>query len=236
MLRDFLIPFLTIGLAEVGDKTQIAVLCLATQTKKHLLLLSGVVLAFVVTDGLAVLVGNFITNFIPENYIKIAGGIIFIIFGVITLLNKEKEDAKCELKNPFLTGFGVIFVSEFGDKTQIAAGLFATKYNPVMVFAGVIFVLTVLSLMAIFVGKFLTEHINRRVISYIAGAIFIVIGIIYIMAGVSGLSGLSGLSSLSGFSGLFSLSGLSGLSGLFGLFRSAVHDLSSFCLTNCRSL
>lgn len=182
MLRDLLVPFLTIGLAELGDKTQIAILCLATQTKKHLLLLSGVVLAFFVVDGLAVILGNFITSFIPENYIKIAGGIIFIVFGIITVLRKEEEDTKCELRNPFLTGFGVIFVSEFGDKTQIAAGLFATKYNPVLVFAGVIFALTILSLMAVFIGKFLTERINRKLISYIAGAIFIVIGIIYILA------------------------------------------------------
>lgn len=184
MLQDFVIPFLTIGLAELGDKTQIAILCLATQTRKHFLLLLGVVLAFFITDGIAVLLGNFATNVMPAHYIKIAGGIIFIIFGVITLLRKEDEKAECELKNPFLTGFGVIFVSEFGDKTQIAAGLFATKYHPMLVLAGVVFALTILSLMAIFIGRLLTERINRKIISYIAGAIFIAIGIFYIISGL----------------------------------------------------
>ncbi len=181
-MEDFIIPFATIILAELGDKTQIAILCLATQTRKHLLLLFGVLLAFFITDGIAVILGNFVANVIPEKYIKLAGGIIFIIFGVITLLNRDEEEKKCELKNPFLTGFGAIFVSEFGDKTQISAGLFATKYNPFLVLASVLCALSILSLMAIFIGRFLTECINRRIISYTAGAIFMVIGIIYIFS------------------------------------------------------
>ncbi len=182
MFQDFIIPFFTIGLAELGDKTQIAILCLATQTRQHLLLFFGTLVAFFITDGIAVVLGNFATNLIPEKYINLAGGIIFIIFGIITLLNREKEETKCELKNPFLTAFGVVFVSEFGDKTQIAAGIFATKYNPVFVLAGVLCALAILSLMAIFIGRLLTERISRKIISYIAGALFMIIGIIYVFA------------------------------------------------------
>jgi len=33
MLQEFIIPFLAIGLAELGDKTQLAIFCLASQTK-----------------------------------------------------------------------------------------------------------------------------------------------------------------------------------------------------------
>ena len=184
MLESFLIPFVTIGLAELGDKTQIAVLCLSTQTRKHLFLLAGVLLAFIITDGIAVILGSYATNIIPEEYIKIAGGIIFVIFGLITLLQREDEEAECELKNPFLTGFGVIFVSEFGDKTQIAAGLFATKYQPLLVLIGVILALGILSLLAVYLGKFIMEKVPRRLISYIAGAVFIIIGITYLLMSI----------------------------------------------------
>ena len=58
MFQDFFIPFLTIGLAEFGDKTQLAILGLSTKTKKHLSLILGVVLAFILTDGLAVILGD----------------------------------------------------------------------------------------------------------------------------------------------------------------------------------
>ncbi len=184
MLEDFLIPFVTIGLAELGDKTQIAILCLSTQTRRHIILLAGILLAFIITDGIAVGLGNYATEIIPEKYIKIVGGIIFVIFGIVTLLRREDEKAECELKNPFLTGFGVIFVSEFGDKTQIAAGLFATKYQPVLVLAGVLLALGILSLMAVYIGKFIMEKVHRRLVSYIAGAVFIIIGIIYLFINV----------------------------------------------------
>jgi len=65
MVQEILIPFVSIGLAELGDKTQLAVLCLASKTRKYLQLLTGVVLAFVVADGLAILLGIFITEHVP---------------------------------------------------------------------------------------------------------------------------------------------------------------------------
>jgi len=178
MIQDLLIPFISIGLAELGDKTQLAVLCLASKTKKYFQLLSGVVLAFAITDGLAILLGNFITAHIPILYIKIVSGVIFIIFGIITLLNNKAEEAQCELKQPFASGFFLILVSEMGDKTQIASGLFATKYNPAMVFIGVLLALAILSVTAVYLGKFIAIKINKRIISKVAGIVFIVLGIL----------------------------------------------------------
>ena len=178
MIQDFLIPFISIGIAELGDKTQLAVLCLASKTKKYLQLLLGVILAFAITDGLAIILGNFITAHIPIIYIKVVSGSIFIIFGIIMLMNNKTEEAHCELKQPFASGFLLIFVSEMGDKTQIASGLFATKYNAVMVFIGVLSSLTILSIIAVYLGKYIALKINKKVISLVAGIMFIVLGIL----------------------------------------------------------
>lgn len=179
MIQDFLIPFIAIGLAELGDKTQLAVLCLASKTKNYLQLLAGVVLAFVIMDGLAVIMGDFVTKIIPLDYIKICSGIVFIVFGILTLMGSREEESKCELTNPFVSGFSLIFISEAGDKTQIAAGLFATKFNPVMVFLGVVSALAVLSVVAVYLGRFVAERINKKMLSRIAGALFIVIGVFF---------------------------------------------------------
>jgi putative Ca2+/H+ antiporter (TMEM165/GDT1 family) len=104
---------------------------------------------------------------------------MFIIFGVMTLINKEDDDEEgsYELKSPFVSGFGLILVSEMGDKTQLASALFATQYDPVMVFVGVVLALFLLSSMAVYVGKMLMEKINKNTISRAAGVLFIVIGI-----------------------------------------------------------
>jgi putative Ca2+/H+ antiporter (TMEM165/GDT1 family) len=179
VIQDFLIPFISIGLAELGDRTQLAVLCLASKTQKYLQLLLGVILAFAITDGLAIILGNFITAHIPTFYIKIVSGAIFIIFGIIMLINNKSEEAHCELKQPFASGFLLILVSEMGDKTQIAAGLFATKYNAFIVFIAVLSSLTVLSVMAVYLGKYIALKINKKVISLVAGIMFIVLGILF---------------------------------------------------------
>jgi putative Ca2+/H+ antiporter (TMEM165/GDT1 family) len=176
MIQDILVPLVAVGLAELGDKTQLAVLALSSKTKKHLQLLLGVILAFLIADGLAVLLGNFITNIIPRNVIKTAAGIIFIVFGIIILLNNKQEKEKIELKNPFMSGFLLILVSEMGDKTQIAAALFATKYNPSLVLIGIMIALTALSLMAVYLGKIITKKVNKKLVSKAAGILFIILG------------------------------------------------------------
>jgi putative Ca2+/H+ antiporter (TMEM165/GDT1 family) len=177
MLQDFIVPFIAIGVAELGDKTQLAIFCLASKTKKRLQLLAGIALAFLIADGLAVLLGDFFGAVVPLSHIKIASGIVFIIFGALMLARKQESNAECELKKPLMSGFALVLLSEMGDKTQVAAGLFAAKFNPVMVFFGVIASLLLVSLAAVFLGKWAVARINRKALSFAAGILFIAIGI-----------------------------------------------------------
>lgn len=177
MIQDFLVPFLAVGLAELGDKTQLAIFCLASKTKKYAQLLLGVILAFIIADGLAVFLGNYITTLIPINYVKIGAGAVFIIVGIIILSKRNEEEKKCDIKTPFMSGFTLVLISEMGDKTQIASALFATQHNPYLVFIGVLASLTILSVMAVYLGRFVMTKINRKTASFIAGTLFILIGL-----------------------------------------------------------
>jgi len=164
--------------AELGDKTQLAVLALAGKTKKWKQLFLGVVLAFAVTDGLAIAFGSLLTKLVPIEYIKIASGIIFIVFGVLLFLNSKEGTTKLKIGNPFVSGFVLVFFSEMGDKTQIASALFATQFNPILVFVGVILALALLSAVAIFIGKKLLSKFDPKTISRAAAVMFIVLGIL----------------------------------------------------------
>lgn len=179
MLQDVLAPIIAIGIAELGDKTQLSILLLSFRTEKHLQLLFGVMLAFFIVDGMAVLVGWWATSMLPINLLKIFSGIIFIICGVWILIGyKVKTERRLYFKNAFLSGFVIIFITEWGDKTQIASGLFATKYNALLVLIGTLTALTLLSIIAIYSGKFILSRIDRRVITKIAGSLFILLGIL----------------------------------------------------------
>jgi putative Ca2+/H+ antiporter (TMEM165/GDT1 family) len=179
MIQDILIPFFLVGLAEFGDKTQLSMLVLSTKTRKYIHLILGVLLAFIIVDGMAIIFGNLITRFLPVEYISILAGSIFIIFGVLTLyhINGHENEGVLELKSPFLSGFTLILLSELGDKSLVAVGLFATKYNPFYVFAGTITALVILSILTVYFGKIIMSRINSKTIHQIAGVLFIIIGI-----------------------------------------------------------
>lgn len=176
-MQDFIVPFLTVGLAEMGDKTQLAVFCLASRTRKRLALFLGVLLAFIITDGIAIALGNLISQLVPLGYVKVISGAVFVVFGIVTILTAKDEEMSCELSSPFLSGFGLVFISELGDKTQIATGLFATQYRPLPVFAGVIAALGILSLVAIYLGRYVVSKLDSRKVSILAGVLFVLVGI-----------------------------------------------------------
>ena len=79
----FFSTFLLIFLAELGDKTQLAVMSQAASTNgKWTIFLAGA-LALVSTTAIGVLAGEWLRRLVPdERWIKWAGGILFIAFGL----------------------------------------------------------------------------------------------------------------------------------------------------------
>ena len=180
MLQEILIPLVVVGLAELGDKTQLALLLSASKTEKHLHLFLGAMLAFLVVDGTAIVAGDWVASIATDNSVKILSGALFILFGLLTLISgNQKEDTKSKyhFKNQIYSGFILIFVSEWGDKTQIATGLFATRYNDLMVLVGVMMALSLLSIISIYLGKFISDKMNRDTLAKIAGLSFILMGV-----------------------------------------------------------
>ena len=184
MYSGFLISLITVGLAELGDKTQLAILILAAKTKKHARLALGVITAFGVVDGLAIWCGAWISTVVPFGAVRVFTGMVFIVFGLLMLMRKGdgRRDPDVEMKTPFFSGFAVIFLSEMGDKTQIAAGLFATKYAPLQVLAGTLTALTLLSFLAIWAGRFIATKVHPARLSSVAAVLFLTIGALTILA------------------------------------------------------
>jgi len=76
-----------------------------------------------------------------------------------------------------LTTFGVIFLAEMGDKTQLAAmTMAAEKKKPWEVFIATSLALVVVSAIGVLVGSALSQYLPLQWIKRAAGAAFIVIG------------------------------------------------------------
>ena len=74
--------------------------------------------------------------------------------------------------------FGLIFLAELGDKTQLAAiAMSAESKAPLAVFAGAVLALALVTLIGVAIGGALTRVVPARYIRMAAGALFVVIGI-----------------------------------------------------------
>lgn len=85
------------------------------------------------------------------------------------------------------TVFGVVFLAELGDKTQLATLLFASKSpgNLVPVFIGASAALIVASAIGVLAGGFIAQYVNPKQLSYAAGAGFLLMGAWTIWQGAS---------------------------------------------------
>jgi putative Ca2+/H+ antiporter (TMEM165/GDT1 family) len=78
----------------------------------------------------------------------------------------------------FLTIFAAVFVAELGDKTQLATMLFAADkdVNKLTVFLAASAALVVASAIGVLAGSMLSAYISEKLLSYVAGGGFILIG------------------------------------------------------------
>ncbi|MEZ4087285.1 MAG: TMEM165/GDT1 family protein [Candidatus Gracilibacteria bacterium] len=88
-MKVFFTAFITIFLAELGDKTQIATLLFAAN-KDHskIVVFFAAALALILTSAIGVLLGSAISNYLDEKTIKIIGGVGFIAIGIWTIVAK----------------------------------------------------------------------------------------------------------------------------------------------------
>ena len=86
--RVFLTTFGVIFLAEMGDKTQLAAMTMAAQTKRPWAVFIAAALALTAVSAIGVVVGSVIGDYIPLIWLKRVAAVAFILIGVLMLANK----------------------------------------------------------------------------------------------------------------------------------------------------
>lgn len=85
-MRELLVMFVTILVAELGDKTQIATLLFASEGKtRPLYIFAASALALVLATGISVVVGTTASRFLEGVPIKLIAGSGFLLMGAWTL-------------------------------------------------------------------------------------------------------------------------------------------------------
>lgn len=169
---------LTLGvifLAEVGDKSQLVCMTLASRYRTKPVIF-GAICAFALLNLLAVSLGASLTLLVPEKWLTLFAAALFGLFGIQALLSKEEsEESKPKRsRNIFITTFVMIFLAELGDKTQLAVVTLSTTYSPIAVWISSTLALTATSAMGVFVGRKFLAKMNVQLIHRVSGGLFIV--------------------------------------------------------------
>lgn len=178
--------FAVVVLGEMGDKTQLLGMAFATRFKASTVL-AGVFGATVFNHFFAVLVGEYMTRFIPMNTIQLLAALSFVVFGLWTFRGDtlEGEDKK-EYFSPFRTVFIAFFIAEMGDKTQLATIALAAKYQNIFtVLLASTAGMMVSNIIGIVIGVVMGKKIPERTVKSVSGAIFILFGYIGIYSSLA---------------------------------------------------
>jgi len=173
--------FTLIALAEIGDKSQLVCMTLAAR-HRHWPVMLGATVAFLILNALAVLFGASVAAWMPE---RLTAGIVAVLFGAFAIhIFFSKDDGKSEdvVERPghgiFLTTLLLIFVAEFGDKTQIAVAGLASSMIPLLVWIGATAALVTISALGVWAGRTILQRIPLLWLHRISGGLFLLFAMI----------------------------------------------------------
>ncbi len=171
-----LTSFTLIALAELGDKSQLVCMTLASR-HRHWPVLLGAAVAFSVLNTLAVVFGAGVAAWLPEKVTATLVAILFGIFGIHALLSSHADEPEVVVKHSgrsiFLTTLALLFVAEFGDKTQIAVAGLAGSTSPVPVWIGATVALILVSALGVWAGRTLLQRLPLGWLHRVSGVIFL---------------------------------------------------------------
>ncbi len=181
----FLVAFGMIILAELGDKTQLMTISLASRYSRKAVFLGawlGMGLITVVAVAIGLLLGAVLDIF----WVKIIAAVIFVAFGVWTLMRREEEEEEEKKDIPeervFIQTFLLLIIAEFGDKTQLAmialTGTYSGTYGaPVAILMGAVLGFAVVVAVGVLIGREIGKRVDPKWIVLVSGILFIAIGI-----------------------------------------------------------
>lgn len=176
----FLMSLSFIFLAELGDKSMLLAMAFAAKYPARIVL-AGVFCATALNHFLVVALGGYVIDVVQGNTIALVCSASFIFFGLWTFRGDKisEDDMGKDKATPFLTVATAFFISEMGDKTQLATLALAAQYQSLMpVWLGSTLGMVAADSAGIVAGIYLGKKIPENAIKCVCGSIFILTGIV----------------------------------------------------------
>jgi len=196
-----LTAFATIFVAELPDKTMLATIVLSARFKRPLPVWIGAALALTLQMVIAVTAGRLL-GLLPDRVVSIAVAVLFGIGAVLLWRSSEDDDASAaaaEARDAELraagptawwrvsaTVFGIVFLAEWGDLTQLATASLASKGNAASVFVGATLAMITVAGIGVIAGRALLRVLPERILRKVAAVIFALLALAAVVGAVRG--------------------------------------------------
>ena len=185
-MEAFLSSTLAVAIAEIGDKTQLLSLFLATRFTQRYAIIAGILVATLLNHAASAWLGVFIMQWIPPHWGHwlIAGS--FLLIGLWLLIPDQDDGAPSALDRygAFVATTVLFFLAEIGDKTQIATVVLAASYNATFwVVMGSTLGMLAANVPVVLAGEWLMQRMPLRYARWGACALFLVLAAVTLVSG-----------------------------------------------------
>lgn len=182
-MEAFLVSTLVVGLAEIGDKTQILSLILAARFHRPIPILFGILGATLANHAAAGLLGVVFGNLISGNWMRWLLGASFLGVAVWALFPDRYEESPERIGRfgAFTASLVAFFLAEIGDKTQIATVGLAARFGqfyPVVL--GTTLGMMLANIPVVLIGDRIAGRLPVRAIRIVAALVFAVLAVLTI--------------------------------------------------------
>jgi Ca2+/H+ antiporter, TMEM165/GDT1 family len=186
-MEALLVSLATVAVAEMGDRTQLLSLMLATHYRQPWPILAGILLATLANHAAAGVIGVWFGRFLSPALLDGIVGAGMIVMALWTLKpDRLDEDTSIARRGAFLATLVAFFIAEIGDKTQIATVALAAGYDSLgAVVAGTSAGMLLANAPVVFLGKAFADRLPMSLIHRAAAVLFAVLGLVFLYRAVA---------------------------------------------------
>ncbi|MEF1278736.1 TMEM165/GDT1 family protein [Vibrio fortis] len=170
------ISITTVALAEIGDKTQLLSLLLASRYRKPIPIIAAIFFATIANHALAAWLGVVVSDYLSPEVLKWVVVVSFLAMaGWILIPDKLDDDEEISSRGPFVASFIAFFIAEIGDKTQIATSILGAQYAGALlwVILGTTIGMLLANVPVVVIGKLSADKMPLELIRKITALLFV---------------------------------------------------------------
>lgn len=163
-----------VAVSEIGDKTQLLALLLASRFRRPMPIILGMLVATTVNHALAAVAGAWVADAVPPAVLRWGLAFCFLAMAVWALIPDTLDERRAASRagSAFVTTALCFFLAEFGDKTQLATAALAAKFDAVLpVVAGTTLGMMLADVPAVLLGHTAGHRINTKSVRWLAAAL-----------------------------------------------------------------